>query len=57
LRRVEDEIAFSEKKLSNPRLIQNAPPHIVDQQKAKLQEYLANKEAILANLKALGVEK
>ncbi len=55
LQKAEAEIVFSEKKLKNPQFVNNAPPHIVDQQKSKLQEYVAAKEAILASLKSISV--
>ena len=53
LDKTEAEIAFNEKKLKNPKFVNNAPVHIVDQQKEKLKEHLASKKAILANLKVL----
>jgi valyl-tRNA synthetase len=56
LQKTEAEIEFNLKKLENPKFTNNAPQHIVDQQKARLEENRASKQAILANLKSLGVD-
>jgi len=55
LEKADREIAFCRKKLNNPQFTGKAPQQIVEQQREKLKEHLANRETINANLKALGV--
>ena len=53
LKRVEKEISICEKKLSNPKFAQNAPEHVVAEQKNRQERYQAQKNAILRSLDEL----
>ncbi len=54
LQKVEKEITVCEKKLGNPKFVDKAPAHVVQEQRDRLQSYQQSREAIMENLKELG---
>ncbi|MBI5741401.1 MAG: valine--tRNA ligase [Nitrospirae bacterium] len=51
--KVEEDIQFVQKKLSNENFISKAPPQVVEENKAKYEEYLAKKQSIRNNIDKL----
>jgi valyl-tRNA synthetase len=53
LAKAEQEIATCEKKLQNPSFVERAPAEVVQEQRERLAEYQASRQAILDSLRAL----
>jgi valyl-tRNA synthetase len=53
LEKVDKEISIVERKLSNQKFVDNAPPAVVDQQRARLERYRGEKNVMMDNLGAM----
>ena len=53
LKRVDKEISICDKKLGNPKFVDKAPVHVVEEQKTRKKRYEAEKEAIVRSLQEL----
>lgn len=53
LKKVTKEVTICEKKLNNPKFVDNAPAEVVDEQRSRLAHYQASKEALERSLEQL----
>jgi len=54
LAKVEKEVAACERKLGDPKFVGRAPAEVVTEQRERLATYVANRDALRANLAELG---